>query len=239
MPAPKTIHEFRAAILSPSGPDAALARLVAIALTMDMNSRSLESFAGAERIAERAGLSERATRTYLTELVRQGWIVERTRGRGRNYWAKIRRANIPESYALPAPRAGSPQRVDESLPACGAGSQAETTRLPEPPAGLPARDDTTACTGAFGDPARRAGDLDSDLGNYLDLDLARARALRDRRRARPEPRPLDHADLAKAVAKAAQELPDYSDEDLAKILHVQPSDIAEVRIAKAAAGEPR
>ncbi len=179
MPVPKSIHVWRSFLLSENGPSAPLARLIAVTISQDMDGRTLESFAGAARIAARSGLSERAVRKHLGELVRAGWLTERTKQHGRNYWLKVRKAAIPDGAfgALlpaqragsrdPAPRAGS-DAENEGLPARRAG-------LPAPCAGLPARDDTTPCTGAHGDPAPRAAYLVQRSSTYLEQDPERAR----------------------------------------------------------------
>jgi hypothetical protein len=161
---PRTVHEYRNAVLSAEGPRTALAKLVAVTVAQLMDGETLESFHGAETIARCAGLSERAVRTYLGALVRDGWLTERTKRRGRDFWLKVRTAAIPEGH--PAHGAGS---NGAGLPARGAGSkERDASPLPARGAGLPAADDTTPCISPHGDPARRAGDLDqkscTDLG---------------------------------------------------------------------------
>jgi hypothetical protein len=116
--APNSRHEYRDAVLSEHGPSTSAARLVALALTADMDSTTLESYAGAERLATRSALSERTVRTALKALAVEGWIEERTKGRGRDCWLKIRRATLPARVA--AIIAGS----QGGVPATVAGTQA-------------------------------------------------------------------------------------------------------------------
>lgn len=133
-----------------------------------MNSVSLESFAGADWIAILSGLKERAVRTNLQELVRAGWLTERTQRRGRDYWLKIRRAALP--IGLPAEAACSHKRKH---PAANAGSHdAREPRLPANKTGLRANGAATPCKLLHGHPAASAGDLVlEDLVKDLALDL--------------------------------------------------------------------
>lgn len=104
-----SIHDWRRALLSEHGPRQPLARLVALALAQCMDDRTSETFAGAEHIAMRTGLSERAVRTHLKSLCRDGWLTERIASQGRAHWRRIRRATIPTEVA--ANGAGSPRQV--------------------------------------------------------------------------------------------------------------------------------
>lgn len=97
-----TLHQWRRAILATSGPRLALSRLVALALAQDMSSQTLETFVGAERLAAVTGLSERAVRTHLANLVAQGWLTEKTASRGQQHWRKVRRAAFPDVAAVHA-----------------------------------------------------------------------------------------------------------------------------------------
>jgi len=240
---PATIHEYRRLVLSPQGPRGALARLVAITVTMQIDSRSLETGAGAALIAERAGMSERATRTYLGQLVRDGWLTERTQGRGRDFWLKVRRLNIPDGLEVPARHAGSrssrhPAPRAGSDPSCPphpaphAGSHSKSGRHPAPDAGLPARDDSTPCTGALGDPARRADDLVLRSSSKIVPNPARTPAREAGARARIEPEPDHGTARLDRIRKTIAGFPDYSDDDIAKLLKqfgVVSTDVAQLR----------
>lgn len=146
---PKNRHAYRDAVLSKDGPTDSTARLVALALTMCMDARSLESFARIELLAELTGLSERTVSTALGKLRREGWIEERTKARGRDFWLKYRRATLPDR--LPADSSGS---RSHGHPETIAGTRR---------AGLPAIDGTTACKTLHGLPARIADDPDSEI----------------------------------------------------------------------------
>lgn len=132
---PRNIGEYRARVLSVDGPSSASARLVALGLMKCMDRGSLESFASAEHIATLTALSERAVRTALKLLVTEGWLAERSKQRGRDYWQKIRAARLPARFAAtykkdePAESAGSSYQQ----PAVAAASQAP---------GLPANSST-------------------------------------------------------------------------------------------------
>lgn len=156
MAKPRNVHEYRNAVLSAHGPGSALGRLVAVTVAQLMDGKTLESYHGAETIAQCAGLSERAVRLHLAALVRDGWLEERTKGRGRDFWLKVRSATIPDGH--PASRAGS---NGLSVGAARAGSRdpARDDGLPAADVGLPARGDTTPCRSALGHPAPRADDL--------------------------------------------------------------------------------
>lgn len=97
---PHNRHQYRDAVLSERGPSTSAARLVAIALTVDMDAKTLETFAGVELLAKRTALAERTVRTALHALKAEGWIEERIKGRGRDYALRIRRATFPPG--LPA-----------------------------------------------------------------------------------------------------------------------------------------
>lgn len=152
---PKSRHAYREAVLSKDGPTHSTARLVAIALTMRMDARTLESFASIELVAELTRLSERTVSTAIAKLRREGWIEERTKARGREFWLKYRRATLPDR--LPEESAGSqaaghPEEIAGTrLPANGAGVPAIDARLP-------AIDGATACKTLHGDPAGIADD---------------------------------------------------------------------------------
>lgn len=119
-----TIHGWRKEILSERGPSTALARLVAVALSKHMNAQSCETFVGAELLAIDCRLSERAIRSQLQVLVREGWLNEETASRGRAHWRKVRRARLPVTLELPAPHAGTQQ-----VPAPRAGSPPKIGRV--------------------------------------------------------------------------------------------------------------
>lgn len=159
------LHDWRRALLSEDGPTPAVARLVALALAQDMNANTLETFAGAERIARVTGLSERAVRKHLQGLTQQGWLTEKTASLGKAHWRKVRRA------ALPAEVAERGAATDErEVPERGAGTgeaergAATCGQLPE----VAANDDASGGKSLHGDPAPSAGylvDLSrSDLG---------------------------------------------------------------------------
>jgi hypothetical protein len=85
-------------------------------------------------------LSERTVYECLAKLVREGWLEERTKSKGRDYWLKVRRPVIPAA-AVPASRTDSLQplqAVETRLPATVAGSRAEG--VPATVAGLPAKE---------------------------------------------------------------------------------------------------
>lgn len=260
MAAPRSIHEYRDVVLSEHGPDHPLARLVALAVAGDMSSTTMECYSSAARIAARSGLSERAVRTRLAELVRTGWLTERTHSRGRSYWRKVRRAHIPDpvydAYRQsrhPAPDAGS--HGDGGDPARRAGSPPDPMRdpargagLPAQHAGLPARDDVTPCTGAQGDPARRADDLESRSRVDLGRDLgARARDEGTRsadkstpsvpRTARPTRRERQDspAERAARVRRALEIWPDSTAEQLATLTQVSVDEARQVLSERQAA----
>lgn len=143
--APKSRQEYRDAVLSEHGhgPSKSAARLVALALTADMDKNTLETYASVERIAKRSALSERTVRTALKTLVAEGWLKEHTKRRGRDYWLKIRRATLPARVAeiiagtsggeLAATVSGTPAR----LPANG---EATTGKKPHAEAVMVADD---------------------------------------------------------------------------------------------------
>jgi hypothetical protein len=96
---PKDRRAFRDLILSEQGPKSAAARFVAVALIQRMDSASLESYVSAETIGKLTALNERTVRRALKRLVAEGWIVERTKAKGRDFWLKIRRAALPPGLA--------------------------------------------------------------------------------------------------------------------------------------------
>jgi len=135
------LHAFRDAVMSEHGPSCAAARLVAVALAKTANQNTLESFAGAKHLAVLCKLSERTIYECLASLVSEGWLEERTKSKGRDYWLKIRRPVIPAA-AVPASRTADSLQplpaVETGLPAAIAGSQGEG--LPATSAGLPAKE---------------------------------------------------------------------------------------------------
>jgi hypothetical protein len=154
---PRTRHEYRNLVLSEHGPSTSSARLVAITLTQLMDSKTLESFAGAEKLASMAGVSERTVRTALKCLCAEGWIEERTKKRGRDFWLKIRRATFPAGLA--ASFAGSDEaRHPAPVAASASGLPANDAGLAVTAAGLPANDSTTGGKTLQGHPATVAGD---------------------------------------------------------------------------------
>ena len=174
--APRSIHEYRDVVLSADGPRSSAARLVAVTLAQVMDGKTFESFAGAEAIAVRSGLSVRAVRMHLPALARDGWLLERTKEKGRNFWLKIRTATIPLSLALPAYGAGSLNGNGHALPATPAGSRlpANGDRLPANGAGHPADSDATPCKSPHGDPAGGAWDLGRKSGTDPEQDPGRS-----------------------------------------------------------------
>lgn len=152
-----TVHAWRQTILSDAWPNISpLARLVALALAQHMNARTLETFVGAERVAMDTGLSERAVRSKLRELVTSGCIVEETASRGRAHWRKVRRANLPDSTEVPARGAAT-----HEVPAPRAGSQAKLM-------GVAANHVTSGGKSVHRVAAPRAGDLVNLSSNDLD-----------------------------------------------------------------------
>jgi hypothetical protein len=145
---PRNRHDYREAVLSVSGPSKSTARLVAIGLTMDMDAKSMETFVSAERLAERTGLSERAVRVALAALKTEGWITERTQGRGRNFWLKVRTAAIPSTSGEAAFNAGS-----DPAPNAGSRHPAPNAGHPARSSGDPAQNDPTPCIKLQKDPA--------------------------------------------------------------------------------------
>jgi hypothetical protein len=112
-------------VLSERGPSTSAARLVAIALTVDMDAKTLETFAGVELLAKRTALAERTTRTALHVLKAEGWITERTKGRGRDYALRIRRATFPPG--LPAMVAATQAAEVAAIAAGTQGNQVAAT----------------------------------------------------------------------------------------------------------------
>jgi hypothetical protein len=143
---PKSRRAFRDLILSDLGPTNSTARFVAVALIQRMDSASMESFASAECIAKLTGLGHRAVRNAFAKLVAEGWLVERTKERGRDYWLKIRRANIPTTVRLTAETGSSRERPQTAV--------LDTSQ----DARLPAQSGATHCQNAHGDPVPSADD---------------------------------------------------------------------------------
>jgi hypothetical protein len=155
----KDLRSYRDLILSKNGPKDATSRLVALGLTRCMDSRTLESFASAEHIAELTALSERTVRTAFKNLVTEGWIKERTKEKGRDFWQKIRRATIPATLRRLDASTGS---RSDGLPEQSAGSHIYAQ--PEADAGsqttgLAANGGLTGGKIQHGDPAPVAGYL--------------------------------------------------------------------------------
>jgi hypothetical protein len=177
---PKSVHEYRKAVLSLNGPKSALARLVALTVAQNMDGKTLESYVGAKRISQEAAMSERAVRTHLAALSRDGWLHEHTKARGRDYWLKVRVAALPANAREPAADACSTEQDATRHPARDAPS-----RLPAADAGLPANGarhpadpGATACKSLRREPAPSAADLvlaSSVRDHVQDLELAGAR----------------------------------------------------------------
>jgi hypothetical protein len=121
-------HTWRDLVLSADGPIGAGARLAAIVLVKHMDSRTLETFVGAELVAEGAGVVERTIRTHLQDLEHQGWLSARCKGRGRDYALRIFAAQVPASIA---------KRVTEEF------AVTQTRDVTATPAGVPANDGTS------------------------------------------------------------------------------------------------
>ena len=91
-----SIREYRDLVLSVHGPTAASARLVALGLAKYMGDQSMSTFVSANKLAtEAVRMSERAVRTHIAALVRDGWIVESIEPSGQAHWRRLRQARIP------------------------------------------------------------------------------------------------------------------------------------------------
>jgi hypothetical protein len=132
---PKSRHRYRDLVLSEKGPSTSAARLVALALSARMDAESLESFASEQLLAKLTALGERTVRRALAVLKAEGWIEERTKARGRDYWLKIRRA------ALPVTVAGTTSH--EAATGATGGHDGLESEVPANLSGVPAKTDAT------------------------------------------------------------------------------------------------
>ena len=177
---------------------------MALTVAQMMDRYTLETYASIDAIAKRCGLSSRAVGTNLTTLVRSGWLIERTKLRGRDYWRKIRQASIPptglpEESAVSKP-GDSLRKVLAVTPAtaCSFDSLKQTTDSLQIDARLPADDGTTACKSLHGLPEETA---DNPGQRSLSRD-----PVRDLGAASPSPANADSAALGSEAVEWIRDL---------------------------------
>lgn len=108
----KAVFRWRDAVLSKDCRLPSTARLVAVALSMYMDSDSLgNAFPGPAALAARTGLSPSTVKAQLAVLVREGWI-EQTRRGGTDPGSSRRLASVYRGLPRPS---GAPVRQKDGV----------------------------------------------------------------------------------------------------------------------------
>jgi hypothetical protein len=112
----QTVYTWRAALTDSDLPPTT--RHVALTLSIYMSEKGDSAFPGARRLAHDTGLSERAVRKQLGDLVQAGWleVVQRGGLRGETRRANAYRARIPHPGPTDTDVAASPVHLATSTP---------------------------------------------------------------------------------------------------------------------------